>query len=94
MTARTTPRKKPSSVTAHIGYQPADRQARRRRDSYHAVTDRPVTLGPLAREPGQALCGLPGPWPEVPDGLFAPLVTCPACRALASTHRITVTGTS
>jgi len=94
MTARTARRKKPPVPTAHVGYQPADPLAHRRRDSYHVVTDQAVALGPLARDPGQSLCGLAGPWPDAPDGLFAPLVTCPACRALASTHRVTVTGSS
>ncbi|MGI9004987.1 MAG: hypothetical protein ACR2FU_02110 [Streptosporangiaceae bacterium] len=93
MTARTC-RKKLPVLTAHIGYQPADPSARRRRDRYHAVTDQPVPLGPLTRDPGQALCGLTGPWPEPPAGLFPPLVTCPACRALADTNHVTITETS
>ncbi len=90
MTAR---RKKPPVRTARVGYQPADPLARRRRDSYHAVADQPVTLGPLTREPGHSLCGLTGPWPEPPTGLFGPLVTCPACRALAGTNAIAITET-
>ncbi len=96
MTARTTRtrRKKPPALTAHVGYEPADRLARRRRDSYHAVTDQAATLGPLTRDPGQSLCGLAGPWPDPPDGLFAPLVTCPSCRALVAAHHFTVIGTS
>ena len=98
MTARTARRKKPPVLTAHVGYQPAapavlGRRARPR-DSYHAVADQAVTLVQLVREPGQALCGSRGPWPDPPDGLFAPLVTCPACRALASAHHVTITGPS
>ncbi|MGO9080187.1 MAG: hypothetical protein ACLQDY_14265 [Streptosporangiaceae bacterium] len=95
MTARATRparRKKPSILTAHVGYQPARRA--RRRESYHAVADQAVTLGPLARDPGQALCGQPGPWPDPPSGLFGPLVTCPACRTLAAKGRITITDTT
>jgi len=99
MTTRTARRKKPPALTAHVGYLPAapavqlGRRARPR-DSYHAVADQSVTIVRLVREPGQALCGSRGPWPDPPVGLFAPLVTCPACRALASTHRVTVTGSS
>ena len=93
MTARATRRKKPPAPTAHVGYQPADSLARRPRDRYHAVTGHPVTLGPLTRERGQALCGLAGPWPDPPTGLFPPLVTCPACRALADAHSVTITET-
>ncbi|MGI9006737.1 MAG: hypothetical protein ACR2FU_11190 [Streptosporangiaceae bacterium] len=99
MTARTVRparRRKPPALTVHVGYQPAapavpGRRARPR-DGYHAVADQPVTLGPLTRATGQALCGLPGPWPDPPPGLFPPPVTCPACRALAESGHITITG--
>ena len=98
MTARTTRpgrRKKPPTLTAHVGYQPTAPAAHarriRHRDSYHAVADQAVTLGPITRDPGQALCGQPGPWPDPPTGLFPPLVTCPACRALAESGHITIT---
>jgi len=93
MTARATRparRKKPSALTAHAGYQPTRRV--RDKDRYHAVADQAVTLGQLARDPGQALCGQRGPWPDPPLGLFGPLVTCPACRALAAEHHITIAG--
>jgi hypothetical protein len=92
MTARATRptrRKKPPAPTAHVGYQPAARG----RDRYHAVADQAVTLGQLTRDPGQALCGQPGPWPDPPPGLFPPLVTCPACRALAADGHIIITDT-
>ncbi len=55
------------------------------------MADQAVTLGPLTRDPGQALCGQPGPWPDPPPGCSRPLVTCPACRALADEGRITIT---
>ena len=63
--ARPPRRKKPPAPTAHVGYQPTGptvpaRRARRR-DRYHAVADQAVTLGQLTRDPGQALCGQPGP---------------------------------
>jgi hypothetical protein len=92
MTARTTRpsrRKKAAQPTAHVGYQPAD-PAARRRDRYHAVADQPVTLGQLVRDPGQALCGLKGPWPDSPAGLFPPLVSCLTCRALAAAGQVVI----
>jgi hypothetical protein len=96
MTARTTRRKKAASRTAYVGYHPPGPAAprRRSRESYHAVTDQAVTLGPVTREPGQALCGLTGPWADAPVGLFPSLVTCPACRSLASSEGITISGDS
>jgi len=96
VTARTTRRKKAAPRTAHVGYQPpvAATQGRRSRESYHAVTDQAVTLGPITREPGQALCGVTGPWADAPVGLFPPLVTCPACRSLASSEGVTIGGDS
>jgi len=100
MTARATRpprRKKPPAPTAHVGYQPpgptAPARRARGRDRYHAVADQAVTLGQLTRDPGQALCGQPGPWPDPPPGLFPPLVTCPACRALAADGHITIMDT-
>jgi hypothetical protein len=94
MTARTTRRKKAASPTAHVGYHPADPAARGRRprERYHAVTDQAVTVGPVTREPGQALCGVTGPWTDTPVGLFPPLVTCPACRSLVASEGITIGG--
>jgi hypothetical protein len=95
MTARTTRRRKAAPRTAHVGYQPRPAASgRRSRESYHAVTDQAVTLGLITREPGQALCGLTGPWTDAPVGLFPPLVTCPACRSLVSSEGITIGGDS
>ena len=94
MTARTTRRKKAAPRTAHVGYQPPDpaAQGRRSRDRYHAVADQAVTVGRITREPGQALCGVTGPWADAPVGLFPPLVSCPACRCLAASEGITIGG--
>ena len=93
MTARTTRRRKAAPRTAHVGYQPPDpAQGRRSRERYHAVADQAINLGQITREPGQALCGLTGPWADAPVGLFPPLVTCPACRSLAASEGITIGG--
>jgi hypothetical protein len=94
MTARTVRRKKAAPRTAHVGYQSPDAatQGRGSRERYHAVADQAVTLGPITREPGQALCGLTGPWADAPVGLFPPLVTCPACRSVVSSEGITIGG--
>ena len=92
MTARATRpsrRTKAAPLTAHAGYQPAD-PAARRRDRYHAVADQRVTLGQLTRDPGQALCGLKGPWPASPAGLFPPPVSCRTCRALAAAGQVVI----
>ncbi len=94
MTARTTRRKKPAPRTAHVGYQPpgAATHGRRSRERYHAVADQAVKVGPVTRAPGQALCGLTGPWTDAPVGLFPPLVSCPACRSLAASEGISIGG--
>jgi len=94
VTARTTRRKKVAPPTAHVGYQSPDpaTPGRRSREKYHAVADQAVTVGPVTREPGQALCGATGPWADVPVGLFPPLVSCPACRSLVVSEAITIGG--
>ena len=94
MTARTTRRKKAAPRSAHVGYQPPDpaRQGQRYRERYHAVADHAVKLGLITREPGQALCGLTGPWTDAPVGLFPPLVSCPACRSFVASEGISIGG--
>jgi hypothetical protein len=94
MTTRTTRRRKGAPRTVHVGYQPPGPAApgRRSRERYHAVADQAVKLGEIAREPGQALCGVTGPWAEAPVGLFPPLVTCPACRSLVASEGIAIGG--
>jgi hypothetical protein len=94
MTARTTRRRKAAPRTAHVGYQPPDPAAPRRqsRERYHAVVGQAVKLGPVTREPGQAPCGVTGPWADAPVGLFPPLVSCPACRSLVASEGITIGG--
>ncbi len=79
---------------AHIEYQPAglDRSGRRVREAYHAVADQAVKVGFITRWPGDALCGSPGPWADIPDGLFPPLVTCRACQHITAKTHVTVTG--
>ena len=94
--ARTVRTKKrtPARLSAHIEYQPAGLNlfGRRAREAYHAVTDQAVKVGFLTRHPGDALCGSPGPWADIPDGLFPPLVSCRACRHITAGLHITVTG--
>jgi hypothetical protein len=84
----------PARRTAHIEYQPAglDRSGRRVREAYHAIADQVVKVGFITRRPGTALCGNPGPWADIPDGLFPPLVTCRACQHITAREHITVTG--
>jgi hypothetical protein len=62
MTARASRRKKAAVRTAHVGYQASGPAApgRQSRERYHAVVDQAVTVGPIIREPGHALCGVPG----------------------------------
>ena len=81
-------------LTAHIEYQPAglDLSGRRVREAYHAITDQKLKIGYHTRYTGDALCGAPGPWTDIPDGLFPPLVTCRACQHITALHHITVTG--
>jgi len=90
-----TRKRAPAGRTAHIEYQPAglDQSGRRVREAYHAITDQAVTVGFITRVPGTALCGSPGPWGDIPDGLFPPLVTCRACQAITGKAHITITGT-
>jgi len=84
----------PARRTAHIEYQPAglDRSGRRVREAYHAITDQAVKVGFLTRWPGEALCGSPGAWADIPDGLFPPLVTCRACQHITASQHITMIG--
>jgi hypothetical protein len=101
MTARTTlnakrgvrqKKRTPPRRTAHVGYQPAglDLSGRRVRERYHAITDQPVKIGLVTRESGDALCRAPGPWADIPPGLFPPLVTCSWCREIAASHSVTI----
>ena len=89
-----TARKRTRARTAHIEYQPAglDLSGRRAREAYHVITDQAVKVGFITRAPGTALCGNPGPWADIPDGLFPPLVTCRACQRITVKEHITVTG--
>lgn len=83
-----------TGLTVHVGYQPAghDLQGRICRESYHAVlTDGPLQIGVITRGRGEALCGAT-PLGECPSGLFEPLVSCRACRAIAEHEGITVAG--
>jgi hypothetical protein len=84
----------PARRTACIGYQPAgfDLNGRRVRERYHAITDQAVKIGYHTRKPGDALCGTPGPWAPIPDGLFPPVVTCRACQHITASEHITITG--
>jgi hypothetical protein len=84
----------PSRPTAHIEYQPAglDLYGRRARAAYHAITDQKLKIGCRTRYTGDALCGAPGPWGDIPDGLFPPLVTCRACQHITTRLHITITG--
>lgn len=84
----------PARRTAHIEYQPTrlDLSGRRVREAYHAITDHAVKVGFITRRPGTALCGAPGPWADIPDALFPPVVTCRACQHITAKGHITVTG--
>jgi hypothetical protein len=81
-------------LTAHIEYQPAglDLSGRRVREAYHAITDQAVRVGILTRWPGDALCGAPGPWADIPDGLFPPHVSCRICQHITANEHISITG--
>ncbi len=81
-------------LTAHIEYQPSglDQSGRRVREAYHAITDQVVRVGILTRWPGDALCGAPGPWADIPDGLFPPFVTCRACLHITANEHVSITG--
>jgi|SRR5215468_8637136 len=70
-------KKRTPARIAHIEYQPAglDRSGRCARETYHAVADQAVRVGLITRTPGTALCGSPGPWADIPDALFPPVVT-------------------
>jgi hypothetical protein len=84
----------PARLTAHIEYQPAglDLSGRRVKETYHAITDQAVRIGILTRWPGDALCGAPGPWADIPDGLFPPHVSCRACLHITANEHISITG--
>lgn len=83
----------PAQPSAHIGYQPPglDPWGRRVRERYHAITEQVVKAGFLTRHPGDALCGSAGPWTDIPDGLFPPLVSCRSCQHIAASCHITIT---
>jgi hypothetical protein len=85
----------PARRSAHIEYQPTglDASGRRVREAYHAITDQAVTIGFLTRWPGDALCGASGPWADIPDGLFPPLVSCRTCQHITAAQHVTITGT-
>jgi len=87
-------KKRTPARIAHIEYQPAglDRSGRRARETYHAVADQAVRVGFITRTPGTALCGSPGPWADIPDALFPPVVTCRACQHITAKQHVTVTG--
>ena len=70
----------------------AEPEGRRVREAYHAITDQALKVGVIRRSPGQALCGAPGPWADIPDGLFPPLVTCRPCQHITTRLHITITG--
>jgi hypothetical protein len=82
-------------LTAHPGYQSAGRDLHGRicRESYHAVLSggpaRSLRIGCLTRHRGEALCGA-APVDDCPPGLFPPLVTCPACLAIAEREHIQI----
>jgi hypothetical protein len=84
----------PARLTAHIEYQPAGLNAfhRRVREAYHAIADQAVKVGFITRRPGTALCGAAGPWADIPDGLFPPLVSCRVCQAITAREHISITG--
>ena len=84
----------PARRTAHIEYQPPglDASGRRAREAYPAITDQAVKVGFITRRPDTALCGAPGPWADIPDGLFPPLVTCRACQHVTANAHITIIG--
>jgi hypothetical protein len=87
-------RKRTPAHTAHIEYQPAglDLHGRRVRAAYHAITNQRLKIGYRTRDSGDALCGAPGPWGDIPDGLFPPLVNCRACQHITTRLHITITG--
>ena len=89
-----TRKRTPARPAAHIEYQPAglDLYGRRARAAYHAITDQRVKIGYRTRYSGDALCGAPGPWGDIPDGLFPPFVTCRACQHITARLHITITG--
>jgi hypothetical protein len=91
---RSAKKRAPARRTAHIEYQPTglDASHRRVREAYHAIADQAVRVGFITRAPGTALCGSLGPWADIPDALFPPVVTCRACRQITAREHITVTG--
>lgn len=85
-----------TGLTATVGYQPAghDQHGRIVRETYHAVGDQPVPInrftgGEVHRAAGLALCGA-APLADCPAGLFPPLVSCPACLAIAAREHVTI----
>jgi len=84
-------------VTARVGYQPAGRDLHGRitRETYHAVLSggpgHALRIGVVHRYHGEALCGA-APLGDCPDGLFAPLLTCRACRSICEREGISVDG--
>jgi hypothetical protein len=75
--------------------RPATTQARGAREKKRTPARRTahIEYQPAGLDrPGTALCGAPGPWADVPDGLFPPLVTCRACQHITANAHITITG--
>ena len=85
------------AFTARPGYQAAGRDLHGRicRESYHAMLSggpaRVIRVGFITRHRGEALCGA-APLGDCPPGLFAPLVTCAACQAIAEREHVEITG--
>lgn len=78
--------------TAQIGYEPAgvDLYGRRVRAAYHAIADQTVTSAAGTCYAGEPLCGTAWRWADIPDGLFPPTVSCPACQRVAAAQHITI----
>ena len=82
-----------TGLTAHVGYSAAPGPFGQAREVYHAVADQLVTVGMLARKAGQPLCGAKAAL-DCPPGLFEPVVSCPACVAIAGREGIEIGGAS
>jgi hypothetical protein len=79
-------------LTARPGYQAAGRDVQGRicRETFHAVlTGGTLRVGFASRHRGEALCGA-APVGDCPAGLFPPVVTCRACRAIAGSQHVQI----
>jgi hypothetical protein len=81
-----------STRSAHVGCIITPGPFGHAREVYHAVIDQPMTIGALTRAAGRPLCGGPGTVGQYPPGLFEPVVSCPACLAIAAREGITLAG--